>query len=65
MTVIGYVKITILVYQWVGTSLWIQVQLQPNFFIISVFNLGIANGAKVGLKLRLAICTQDKFPSIE
>ena len=34
------------------TNLWDRIQLQPKNFLM--FNLGIANGAKVGLKLRLA-----------
>ena len=38
----------------VATRLWVQVQLQPIFFI-SMFYLGIAYGAKVGLKLRLNV----------
>ena len=39
-------------YMQLARRLWVQVQLQPTFFN-SVFNLGIANGAKVGLNLRL------------
>ena len=30
-----------------------QIQLQPNLFSIWIINLGVVNGAKVGLKLRL------------
>ena len=50
------VIVTRIKYSQLATRLWVQVQLQPNIFFISVFNLGIANGAKVGLKLRLVLC---------
>ena len=43
-------------YMQLATRLKVQVQLQPSFLFISAFNLGIANGAKVDLKLRLVIC---------
>ena len=40
-------------YMQLAKSLWVQIQLQSNIFLISMFNLGMANGAKIGLKLRL------------
>mgnify|MGYP001804803772 CR=1 FL=1 len=39
-------------YMQFAKRLWVRVQVQPIFFI-RIFNLGIAYGAKVGLKLRL------------
>ena len=38
-------------YMQLATRFWVWIRLQPNFFI-RMFNLGLANGAKVGLKLR-------------
>ena len=36
-----------------ATRLWVQVPAAAKYFFISMFNLRIANGAKVGLKLKL------------
>ena len=47
-----------------ATKLWVRVPAAAKFFSISKFNQGIANGAKVGLKLGLASMLQNNTSAL-